>query len=237
MAVDPVSNVVLARVRASGLALRYGNQAFWLDSVGALTAAQVRDRDDRGQLVWSDDAAHAWFLESTGPRRQETSSPTAATQYALPVEGVSANRPTVDTTNVVGRRYVAFLLDSVIVWTAEFIIGLMLSSASSDGSDVQSAARVIGLILFTSYFAFAEAYYGKTIGKAIIGLRVVTDDGRQISIGQAFGRNFALMVDLLLWTAPALISMSTSPLHQRLGDKAAHTAVVIDKPWGRGAQS
>lgn len=66
MMVDPIANVVVAHVRSSGLALRYGDERFWLDSVGALTASQVRDRDSRGHLLWASDDMHAWFVRNFG---------------------------------------------------------------------------------------------------------------------------------------------------------------------------
>ena len=66
MTVNSISNVIVAHVRSSGLALRYGSERFWLDSVGELTASQVRDRDSRGHLVWASDAMHEWFVRNFG---------------------------------------------------------------------------------------------------------------------------------------------------------------------------
>ena len=95
MAVNPVPSVVLARIRSSGLALRCGNRRFWLDSVGELSASPVRDRDDRGYLLWADEAAHKWFLENGGSPPSPTPNQKPSAGIAGPTVGAVPGSPDV----------------------------------------------------------------------------------------------------------------------------------------------
>ena len=90
---------------------------------------------------------------------------------------------------------------------------------------------VVFFILQWGYGAFCEAVFnGRTLGKRIVGIRVVSIDGVPITAGQAVLRN-------LLWTfewflplgyLPAIASMLLTRRFQRLGDLAANTMVVVE---------
>ena len=53
-------------------------------------------------------------------------------------------------------------------------------------------------LLLVLYFTFAEATYGKTIGKAVMGLRVTTESGGRPTIGASFLRNLSKINWVLL---------------------------------------
>ncbi|MBX3208026.1 MAG: RDD family protein [Labilithrix sp.] len=76
------------------------------------------------------------------------------------------------------------------------------------------------------YHTVAEALGGATIGKAICGLRVLTEDRRPCTLVKALVRNLAYYLDSLFFGAVAWSSMSSSPTKQRHGDKWAGTIVV-----------
>lgn len=85
---------------------------------------------------------------------------------------------------------------------------------------------------FVVYPAACEAWAGgRTLGKRIVGLRVVDESGRAASTGQAWIRNIIRIADLL--PPPYLIGLAfvgLHPRHQRLGDLVAGTLVVRDRP-------
>ncbi|MET8861586.1 RDD family protein [Nonomuraea sp. NPDC004580] len=72
---------------------------------------------------------------------------------------------------------------------------------------------------------------GRSIGKLILGLRVVGDDGSPVRFRQALFRGLAGVLEFwLLSGAPALISSLISQQGKRLGDIFAGTIVISDRP-------
>ena len=93
-------------------------------------------------------------------------------------------------------------------------------------------------MLTWGYGAFCEGLFnGQTVGKHVMGIRVVSERGVPISGAQAVLRNLVGSVDGLVpfFYQTALASMILSPKFQRLGDLAAGTMVVIEeRRWRRG---
>lgn len=86
---------------------------------------------------------------------------------------------------------------------------------------------LFGTLASLVYHTAAEAFGGATVGKAICGLRVLTEDRRPCTLLKALGRNVAYYIDALFFGAIAWSSMSDSPTKQRLGDRWAGTIVVM----------
>ena len=76
------------------------------------------------------------------------------------------------------------------------------------------------------YFPIVESIKGQTVGKMILGLKVVTKNGNSISLGQAFKRHFVDMFDFMFFGVVAFITIKNTPDHQRLGDLWAKTIVI-----------
>src|SRR6185437_8442772 len=76
--------------------------------------------------------------------------------------------------------------------------------------------------------AATEALAGRTIGKMIMGLRVVRLDGGTPDPSALLTRNFLRILDIGLAGVP-LIFIVFSPLRQRIGDVAAGTVVIRDR--------
>lgn len=72
MNAEGVSTIALAHVPSLGAALRCGGGRFWLDNTGFVTAEQIRERDERGDVVWVDESQRTWFYDHFGPQRFET---------------------------------------------------------------------------------------------------------------------------------------------------------------------
>ena len=97
----------------------------------------------------------------------------------------------------------------------------------------------VGLVILTVFLgeviypvAFELLGDGRTIGKRIVGIRVVHDDGTRIRWPASLLRNLMIAADALPGTYLfALASMLCSPRFQRLGDHAAGTVVVyVERP-------
>lgn len=97
-------------------------------------------------------------------------------------------------------RVVAFFIDSVMLFflhCGSFIfIGIVLARTMT--FDIQKIVLAVFLYLFfflltpplmaMIYFTILHAYGGQTIGKMIMGLRVVSVEGASISSGESFLR-------------------------------------------------
>ena len=140
----------------------------------------------------------------------------------------------------VGSRLAAAVLDTLLIWLAGLGLFLVNASFMSDASEASSwgTALVILLLflLFWGYFTLFEGLNGgRTPGKQALGIRVVMDTGRPITGSAAVVRNLVRLLDCyfpLLPALPALIMMFVQRSNKRLGDMAAGTIVVRDKPTG-----
>jgi uncharacterized RDD family membrane protein YckC len=99
---------------------------------------------------------------------------------------------------------------------------------------------IVALVLMTiPYHAIAESVGGATVGKLLLSLRVVGEDGERPRLRRCVVRNLWMLVDWLpAFGLVAYIAMQHSPQGQRLGDSFGHTLVLQrrDVP-GRGLAS
>ena len=157
-----------------------------------------------------------------------------------------------DPTDVVGRRIVAFVLDAILITAIVVIVGALLAkrytNAPSDACEtlreqtrntncVQLGSHVYTVSssrMSVLYFAGLAATFldfvvlpgvtGASIGKLMLGLRVVDAGGTICGFGKALGRTLLLVVDLFFLIG--LFVMLGSKPHKRIGDNAAGTYVV-----------
>jgi uncharacterized RDD family membrane protein YckC len=129
------------------------------------------------------------------------------------------------------RRFVAYLLDTVLLGLAMLLLTLVLIMLSL-GSPSGFGPIFLGYFILTwGYGAFCEGIFnGQTVGKALMGIRVVSEQGVPISGAQAILRNLVGAVDgYAFFFQIGLASMILSRRFQRLGDMAAGTMVVIEE--------
>jgi uncharacterized RDD family membrane protein YckC len=127
------------------------------------------------------------------------------------------------------------LLDAVIVlFPLAIVVGLLSGGGYSESGDGYASAGVnvggravwLVVLLGLGYYIFFEAATGMTLGKRMVGIRVVDEDGDDPSFPAAAVRNVLRLVDcLFLYLVGALFALA-SPRGQRLGDRVAHTLVV-----------
>jgi uncharacterized RDD family membrane protein YckC len=107
----------------------------------------------------------------------------------------------------------------------------MLVSIDVDGA-LQHVALVCSLmVVFLAYPTTVETLTrGKSVGKWVVGLRVVREDGGTVTAQQAFVRALIAVPEIYaLSGGPAFFSCLVSPRGKRLGDYAAGTYVVRDR--------
>lgn len=82
-----------------------------------------------------------------------------------------------------------------------------------------------------AYYIAMERLAGGTIGKRLLGLRVVRVDGRPLGWGGAIVRNLMRPIDgLPLLYLLGIVTIAISGKDQRLGDMLAGTVVVGEGP-------
>ena len=145
----------------------------------------------------------------------------------------------------IGSRFVAALLDSLIVF-AFFFLELMVlvaigaaaaAGAGNSSSDNEAAKWFVAIIIFIDfvvfwgYYGLFEAYWrGQTPGKRVMKIRVIKDSGRQITLFESLARNLIRVVDYLPgFYLVGLIAMLCNKRNKRLGDLAAGTIVVHER--------
>jgi uncharacterized RDD family membrane protein YckC len=140
----------------------------------------------------------------------------------------------------VASRTIAELLDLGVQFTGLMVVLLAVSFVSGvAGGDV--LAVVVSLIAFflalVGYPAVMETFWnGRTLGKAAMGLRVVTREGAPERFRHAAIRSMIGLVEIyLLLGIPAVISIVTSRRDQRLGDLVAGTLVLRQRAGRRAA--
>ncbi len=119
-----------------------------------------------------------------------------------------------------------------------FTIFLRLLSITVNGQPVISVSlygawAVLYLTLLPAYYFALEAAAGQTVGKALLGLRVLRLDGRRPSGGQIAGRTLLRLIDWLpvLYLAGFITLLATGRRRrQRIGDLAAGTIVTREQP-------
>jgi uncharacterized RDD family membrane protein YckC len=132
-------------------------------------------------------------------------------------------------------RFVAVLLDVVLVFFPfAIVVGLMTGGGYAErdagyanaGVNVGAKAVWLLLALGVAYYVACEALTGMTLGKRMVGIRVVREDGEHVTFGAAVVRNLLRLVDAFVFYLVGFLFALTSPRGQRLGDRAAHTIVV-----------
>ena len=126
------------------------------------------------------------------------------------------------------KRTVSTIIDYGI-YLAFYIWFLMTYGELNDEGAYAINNDPIGLwiiIVWFIYFPIIESIKGQTLGKLILGLRVVTKNGNSISFWQAVKRHLVDMLDFFFFGIVAIIAIKNTPDHQRLGDLWAKTIVI-----------
>jgi uncharacterized RDD family membrane protein YckC len=118
----------------------------------------------------------------------------------------------------VGPRFLAVLIDTIILAIVNGIIGVALHNGGAVGG--------ISAVIAIAYYIIMEATQGATVGKMVLGLRVVRIDGAPISWNESVIRNLLRIVDGIAAYLVGAILVWNSPTRQRLGDRVAKTVVI-----------
>jgi uncharacterized RDD family membrane protein YckC len=134
-----------------------------------------------------------------------------------------------------GARLLAFLLDLGIVGAIGSALDRVLAVAEVVSPDAAGAFRILGYFVIQVVYGILTEWRlrGQTIGKRVLGLRVIDAHGGRLDPSQIVLRNLLRVVDSLpvLYLLGGIVSV-LHPRNQRLGDIAARTVVVRPGEFG-----
>jgi uncharacterized RDD family membrane protein YckC len=134
--------------------------------------------------------------------------------------------------HVTGRRIVATIVDGLIFGALFTVMTMLFGSISSVGfADWNGSMPALPTLLYgvivVLYYILLEGYLGQTVGKMLLGIKVVREDNGEVpGLGGATIRTLLRIVDGISSYLVAFITVLISGKNQRFGDMAAHTLVV-----------
>jgi uncharacterized RDD family membrane protein YckC len=121
-----------------------------------------------------------------------------------------------------GARLAAGIVDIVPV-----VVAVIIASPTTPTPEVTAAQLtwlILGFGVYVVHCAVGEVIWGRSVGKLLFGLRVVSLNGERAGVMPVLVRNVLRVVDVpLLFPLTLMLFL---PLRQRLGDLAAGTVVV-----------
>jgi uncharacterized RDD family membrane protein YckC len=149
------------------------------------------------------------------------------------------------------RRLGAYTVDGTIIFFIFFILGIIASLAFFSGAisanskdfwaDLADPARfssikiliwIFFISIYIAYFTYFHGAAGRTPGKMLFGLQVVSGDGTPISFGTAFLRSAGYFISNIFYLG--FIWVAFDKRKQGWHDKIAGTVVIVRE---RGNQS
>ena len=140
-------------------------------------------------------------------------------------EGIDFNLPLAGPV----ARCLALAIDAAVVGAATSLVGGLLGGLAVIGFDLAVAVTIYASFACALGYGMALEWFwrGQTVGKRLLGLRVIDAENLRLHFSQIAIRNLLRVVDVL----PASymvggMAMFFSARAQRLGDVAANTVVV-----------
>lgn len=144
-----------------------------------------------------------------------------------------------------GRRLAGYLIDVALHYVTAFTAGVFLGiliavMAAITHQPVQLLiARfvrgsqwpsfLLAIVGFFLYRSIMEGLHGSTVGKMMLGMTVVQEDGTPCRFGSALIRELGLYIDGLFFGLIGYMHMQKNNMLQRYGDDWAHTVVCLRK--------
>ncbi|MEN8816782.1 MAG: RDD family protein [Nonlabens sp.] len=132
----------------------------------------------------------------------------------------------------VGKRMIAFLLDFVVLAIYIIVMSLTVYKAIGlfDSNNVLGIKELSLLPIFCYSLTLHLIFNGRTVGKFIMGIKVVKEDGSPANLSDFLVRWILRLIDIVLFFGTVgVVTILFSEKKQRLGDIAAKTIVINTK--------
>lgn len=150
------------------------------------------------------------------------------------------------------RRLVAYTVDNIIlnivfivltvIVTTAFVLGSMSANSRAWVADLTDPARInllllpvtaLYMVMSIAYFTYFHGIKGRTPGKMLMGLEVLSTNGTPIGFGIAFLRSVGYLVSSIFYIG--FIWAAFDKRKQGWHDKIAGTVVIIRPDEGESA--
>ena len=129
-----------------------------------------------------------------------------------------------------GDRLLAYIIDSLVIFTYTVTVIMLLLSLDLDFGDLWALYLLVSLPAFLYYVLLETFWNGQTVGKNAMKIRVVKIDGSNPTFANYFVRWILRIIDVVLTSGGlAVLTILIRGNGQRIGDIAAGTTVISEK--------
>lgn len=131
----------------------------------------------------------------------------------------------------IGSRCASVIIDGLIFLPVAYLMAAIFGTSSPERFALEGIAFYLTMLLSFAYYVYFESTGGATIGKMIIGLKVVKTDGSPCDARAAAIRTISRLIDGLPFAYLLGVMMIWMlPENQRIGDRLAGTLVIRKQP-------
>jgi len=142
------------------------------------------------------------------------------------------HRAVQDGPDLIGRRIGAALIDILVLTVIFVFVAATIGQSEVEGGNASfqlaNGQALVFAALALVYYGLGEALTGQTLGKKLLGLKVVSEDGSPARTGQIVIRTVLRVVDQIpfLYLLGFIVMLVTGKQRRRIGDIVARTRVV-----------
>ncbi|MCO5234325.1 MAG: RDD family protein [Chitinophagales bacterium] len=127
-----------------------------------------------------------------------------------------------------GSRFIAYIIDAIIITIIlnifSLITGILFNFEMF--KVITSPGSIMALLISISYFAYFETgTYQATLGKKVMGLKVIKQDGKPLTKAESIFRFFAKMLSAFIFLI-GYIMILFDDKNRSLHDRIANTYVI-----------
>jgi hypothetical protein len=120
--------------------------------------------------------ARAWII--LGERDPPQQRRTAMTQ------AVSGPPVAATDVHVTGRKVLATIVDGLVLGVLFTVMSMLFGSSSAESGAMSASLGTLGtfayLVIAFAYYVLLEGYLGQTVGKMLLGIKVVREDNGEV---------------------------------------------------------
>lgn len=143
------------------------------------------------------------------------------------------NELEIKTESNIGNRFVAGLIDYIIIYGFTFFLSYTIGEPNNEGgTSLSGLPALIPIIFWLIMTVGIESGLGATIGNSLVGLKAIPKNGtnRKLTFSESFKRHLLDPIDMFFFGLVAIITIKNTEMNQRIGDLWAKTIVVSIKP-------
>lgn len=137
--------------------------------------------------------------------------------------------PNFKTKPFIGKKILATFIDYTFIFALTFLYIMTFGKPNDEGGKtINGFPALLPVLVWFLYFVIIETYCSATLGHEIAGLKVVSIDGRKLTLTQIFKRRIsdALEISWCFGLIAFMLVKNNTEQNQRLGDIWAKTRVI-----------